>query len=62
MHTIDLEDFKFGKTKITAFKLIDDSNEEFKLLHEEWRKEFPKNQVPEISVSFSMFAINFKSY
>ncbi|KPM03138.1 glutamate receptor, ionotropic kainate-like protein 1, partial [Sarcoptes scabiei] len=54
LHTIDLEDFKFGKTKITAFKLIDDSNEEFKLLHEEWRKEFPKNQVPEISTESAL--------
>lgn len=53
LHTIDLEDFKFGKTKITAFKIIDDSNEELKLLREDWRTEFPKYYSPEISVSIS---------
>lgn len=26
LHTIDMEDFKYGKTNITGFRLVDDNN------------------------------------
>ncbi len=36
MHTINLEDFKFSKTKITSFRLVDSSNPELHSLLGDW--------------------------
>ncbi|XP_025016477.1 glutamate receptor ionotropic, kainate 2 isoform X1 [Tetranychus urticae] len=36
LHTVDLEDFKFGKTKISSFRLIDTSSTELITLLDEW--------------------------
>jgi hypothetical protein len=36
LHTIDLEDFKFGKTKITSFRLVDSSSPELQSLLADW--------------------------
>lgn len=32
LHTIDMEDFKYGKTNITGFRLVDENNNGFKAL------------------------------
>ena len=50
LHTIDLEDFKFGKTKITAFSLVDNSTEEHRQMMQLWRKDFPATYTGGISV------------
>lgn len=47
---IDLEDFKFGKTRITAFSLINSNTEEHKQLMVDWKKEYPKQFTGQISV------------
>ena len=36
LHTIDLEDFKFAKTKITSFRLVDSTNLELHSLLADW--------------------------
>ncbi|RWS26385.1 glutamate receptor: ionotropic kainate 3-like protein 2, partial [Leptotrombidium deliense] len=36
LHTVDLEDFKFSKTKVTSFRLIDASSTELLSLMDEW--------------------------
>ncbi len=36
LHTVDLEDFKFGKTKITSFRLVDSSSPELQSLLGDW--------------------------
>lgn len=36
LHTIDLEDYKFAKTKITSFKLVDSTNPELHSLLADW--------------------------
>ncbi len=36
MHTINLEDFKFAKTKITSLRLVDSSNPELHSLLGDW--------------------------
>lgn len=50
LHTIDLEDFKFGKTKITAFSLVDNTTAEHQLLMQDWKRDFPKSYTGHISV------------
>lgn len=51
---IDLEDFKFGKTRITAFSLINSNTEEHKQLMVDWKKEYPKQFTGQISVMLLM--------
>ena len=51
MHTIDLEDFKFGKTKISAFTLIDNNTEEHRMLMNDWKQYYPKEYTGHIAVS-----------
>ncbi len=48
---IDLEDFKFGKTRITAFSLINSNTEEHKQLMVDWKKEYPNQFTGQISVN-----------
>jgi len=36
LHTVDLEDFRFGKTKITSFRLVDNSSPELQSLLSDW--------------------------
>lgn len=36
LHTFDLEDFKFGKTKISSFRLVDTANPELQSLLADW--------------------------
>ena len=51
LHTINLEDFRFSKTKISAFKLIDESSAELHLLQTDWRQKFAQHYSGYISVS-----------
>ena len=57
MHTIDLEDFKYGGTNITSFRLVDPDNPEVVNVVRSWilgEKRFPSrvsdNQIPFIKV------------
>ena len=55
LHTINLEDFRFSKTKITAFKLINESSEEMRLLRKDWKGQYAQYYSPNISVSLKLF-------
>ena len=61
MHTIDLEDFKYGGTNITSFRLVDPDNPEVVNVVRSWilgEKRFPSrvsdNQIPFIKVNIKI--------
>ena len=48
MHSIDLEDFKYGGTNITAFRIVDPNNPEVVKVVRNWilgEKRFPSRKV-----------------
>ncbi|KAJ6215793.1 hypothetical protein RDWZM_010293 [Blomia tropicalis] len=54
LHTIDLEDFKFGKTKISAFTLIDNNTEEHRMLMNDWKQYYPKEYTGHIATDSAL--------
>lgn len=38
LHTFDLEDFKFGRTKITSLRLVDEASIELNSIYSNWTK------------------------
>ena len=64
IHSIDLEDFKYGGTNITAFRLVDPHNPEVINVFKSWylgEKRFPSrvalNPVPFIKVRIKMMIV-----
>ena len=61
LHSIDLEDFKYGGTNITAFRIVDPNNHEVINVVRNWvlgEKRFPSRKVsssPFIKVEISEF-------
>ena len=63
LHSVDLEDFKYGGTNITALRLVDPHNPEVVSVVESWilgEKRFPSrvstNPVPFIKVKIQEFS------
>ena len=58
LHLVDLEDFKYGGTNITAFRLVDPAQPEVVSVVESWRngdERFPsKNSLLQIKVAYSL--------
>ena len=67
LHSVDLEDFKYGGTNITALRLVDPHNPEVVSVVQSWilgEKRFPSrvstNPVPFIKVRFREFSFALK--
>jgi ionotropic glutamate receptor len=49
LHGVDLEEFKYGGTNITAFRLVDPDGPEVRKVVREWNLSEAKNKKGEIS-------------
>ncbi|XP_054163278.1 glutamate receptor ionotropic, kainate 2-like [Oppia nitens] len=56
LHTVDLEDFNYGRTKITSFRIVDSSSLELQSLIDDWpiltaRLGYRRTKAPDNSIS-----------
>lgn len=48
LHTMDLEDFKFGRTKITSLRIVDESSPEMMNIMGNWTKLTKRLNMPDV--------------
>lgn len=48
LHTMDLEDFKFGRTKITSLRIVDESSPELMGIMANWTRMTNKMNMPDV--------------